>query len=266
MHAPTKKTLYILIACILSLVIISIAKNQTTQKYGLIALETSSSTSEMLTNQADVDLVTPSNNPSSENIIAEDENLTDSFSKSLFAKYYSTGDGSGLNEADGQDLVNQAVDAFKIVSLGNTAHFGYQDLKIVKSTDQNLRAFANNFAIKEEACLASVRKVAQGTQDPLQTGSLYKKCANDFVKISITQEINQSYLNLLNEYYLMGEKISSLEPAKADPLRALVIMKEIGSLDSERMVSYQNISNIIRKSGIIFSNEEPGKAWVGNVQ
>lgn len=64
----------------------------------------------------------------------------------------------------------------------------------------------------------------------------------------------------------MGEKIYSLEAAKADPLKALVIMKEIGVLENNRVVLYTNISFLIKKSGIIFSNEEPGKAWVGGAQ
>lgn len=266
MHQPTKKTLYILIACILSLTAITIAKTQTDKLSGLVALETSSSTPVVNTDQNLEELVTPSNNQTDGSANVTDENLTESFSKSFFAKYYSTNEGAGLTDTDSQALINEAVDAFKTVDLGNSPHYTFQDLKIVKTNEQNLRNFANTFATTEKACLTQVQSVAQSTQDPIQSGNLYKKCAEDFVKIPIVQEINQYYLDLLNTFYLIGEKIYSLEAAKSDPLKALVIIKELGVLDDDRTVIYQNISNLIIKSGIIFSNEEPGKVWVGGVQ
>ena len=266
MHQPTKKTLYILIACILSLTAITIAKTQTDKLSGLVTLETSSSTPVENTDQNLEDLVTPSDNQTNGIANVTDENLTESFSKSFFAKYYNTNDGSGLADTDSQALINEAVDAFKTVDLGSSAHYSFQDLKIAKTNDQNLRNFANNFATIEKACLAQVQSVAQSTEDPIRTGNLYKKCAEDLVKIPIVQEINQNYLNLLNTFYLMGEKIYSLEAAKSDPLKALIIIKELGTLDDDRTVIYQNISNLIIKSGIIFTNEEPGRAWVGGAQ
>jgi len=266
MQKPTKKTLYILISCILFLLMIIVAKNQTVKTTNLLSLETSSNEPTETSNESLEGLVTGGNTPQNNRTTIGDENITESFSKSLFAKYYSTGEGAELNNTDSQDLINQAVESFKTVGLENTTHYSFQDLKIVKSNEQNLRDFANTFAVKEEVCLANVRKVAQGTEDPIQTGNLYKKCASDFVAIPITQEINKSYLNLINTYYLMGEKIYSLEAAKSDPLKALIIMKEIGQIDTEKTNEYQNISNLIVKSGIIFSNEEPGKAWVGDTQ
>lgn len=267
MNRPTKKTVYILIACIFSLAIISFVKDQTTKNQNLLTLETSSGTSaeNIDSNQEDSSVI-PSADNSGGKILVGDENLTENFSKEFFSKYYTTNGGAGLTAEDSQALTNQAVEAYKAISIENKAHFSLQDIKVVKSTDQNLKSFANTFASKEQVCITNIQKVAQATEDPIQTGNLYKKCANEFVKIPITQEINENYLNILNNLYLTGEKVYSLEAAKADPLRALVIMKEIGTLETERETLYKNISSLIIKSGIIFSNEEPGRVWLGNTQ
>ncbi|MEI7513067.1 MAG: hypothetical protein WCJ74_00400 [bacterium] len=266
MYQPTKKTLYILIACILFLAMLVIAKNQTDKNFGPISLETSSNNDEEIINTEDYNFVTGETDNSETQInnpIEANENLTESFSKNLFAKYYSGAGDVGLTDTDSQAFVDEAVSAYASISLGNAPQYVLSDLKIVKSTEANLRNFANTFAVKEASCLENIKRVAIGTEDPVQTGSLYKKCATDFVEIPIIQAMNEYYLNLVNVYYSMGEKIISLEEAKSDPLKALVLMKEISDLDNQKITYYQNISNLIINSGIIFNNEEPGKAWVG---
>jgi hypothetical protein len=269
MQKPTKKTLYILIACILFLAMLVIAKNQTDKSFGPLALDTSSNNSEDIVNTEDYNYVTGQTDNSESQITdlsGAEGNLTESFSKSLFAKYYSGAESGGLSDTDSQALINEAVSAYASISLGTAPEYTLSDLKIVKSTETNLRNFANTFVTKEASCLSTMQKVAQATEDPIQTGSLYKKCASDFIAIPIIQEINANYLGLVNNYYLMGEKIISLEGAKSDPLKAIVIMREIGELDNQKITYYQNISNLIIKSGIIFNNAEPGKAWVGGTQ
>ena len=262
MNYPTKKTFYILLACIISLTAISFAKNLAPKNTNLLSLDTSSSTGtfdEAYLNSATEQLQeqTPLDNFAG-------QNLTDDFSKSFFAKYYNNGEALD-NEAT-QNLISEATNAFKTVNLGDTEHYSFQNLKIMKDDEQNLRTFANTFITKEAQCLDEVKNVAKSTEDPIKTGNLYKKCAETFMQIGVTTELSVNYLDLVNLYYLIGVKIYSLEAAKVDPLKALVIMKEIGSLDTSKNVLYQNISNIIKKSGIIFTNEEPGKAWLSNTQ
>ncbi len=268
MYAPTKKTLYILIACILFLSLISFAKIQTEKNKAPLALETSSGDSSQENSQNLEELFGDNNTETGGGtlVASTEENLTESFSKSFFAKYYTINDGGEISDTDGQALVDEATNAFKTLNLGNVTHYSFQDLKIVKSNEQNLRNFANTYVTKENTCLTNIQKVAKETQDPIQTGTLYKKCAETLIQIPITQEINEEYLNLINTYYLIGEKTYSLEGAKSDPLKALLLMKEIGNLDDQKNISYQKISSLIQKSGIIFSNDEPGRAWVGSVQ
>jgi hypothetical protein len=269
MLKPTKKTFYILIACILFLTMLIVAKNQTDKKFGPLALDTISNNSEDIVNTDDYNFVTGQTNNSisqTNDLSSVEGNLTESFSKNLFAKYYSGSDGAGLSETDSQALIDEAVGAYASIGLGEAPQYTLSDLKIVKSTEANLKNFANTFALKEDACLTNMRNVASGTEDPVQTGSLYKKCATDFVTIPIVQEINEDYLNLVNNYYLIGEKIIALETAKTDPLKAIVLMREIGELDIQKTTYYQNISNLIINSGIIFNNTEPGKIWVGGTQ
>jgi len=262
MNYPTRKTFYILLACIISLTAITYAKNLTTKDSSLLSLESSAGTNNI--DFADLNSATNQllNTPSDENFSGQ--NLTDDFSKSFFAKYYNNGDL--LSDESAQSLISEATNAFRAVSLGDSQHYSFQNLKIVKSDEQNLKYFANTFITKESQCLDEIRKIAKTTEDPIKTGNLYKKCADMFIQIPTTQELNENYLNLVNLYYLIGVKIYSLEEAKVDPLKALVIMKEIGDLNSRKNVLYQNISNIIRKSGIIFSNEEPGNSWLRNIQ
>lgn len=268
MQKPTKKSMYILIACILFLIIIFVAKSQTTKMSGLLNLETSSSTDSENINTEDWNFITGQTNDTAQasSSISGGETMTENFSRSLFAKYISTNEGAELTAEDSQALINEAVNSYATVGLGNTSHFTYQDLIIVKSTEANLRYFANTFVTKEDVCMNDIKRVAESTEDPAKTGAQHIKCANDFVKIPITQEISERYLNLINAFYSSGQKIASLEGAKDDPLKALVIIKEIGTLDQEKVVSYQSISSLIKKSGIIFSNTEPGKAWLGSAQ
>ncbi len=265
MLKPSKKTFYILIACILFVITLAIAKSQTSKNFGPIALETSSNDSEEIANTDDYnnEVVNPTNvNTQTKTFTEADGNLTESFSKGLFSKYYSGTESTGLSDIDSQALVNEAVGAYSSIGLGNAPQYIISDLKIVKSNEANIRNFANTFVKDEEACLAKIKIVAQTTEDPIEIGSLYKKCAENFITIPIIQEMNEYYLNLVNNYYLIGEKMASLEAAKSDPLKALVLFKEIGVLNTAKVPYYKNISNIIKNSGIIFSNTEPGKPWL----
>jgi hypothetical protein len=266
MYKPTKKTLYILIACILAVSSIYIAKNQTTKTFGLVNLETSSGTSTKNLSQNNETSTNSNVEAQTTNTTAGNENLTESFSKSLFAKYYTANGNTGINEADSQSLINEAVEAYKSLDLGNTAHYALGDLKILSSTDENLRNFINSFVTKEETCIYNVKNTAKTTEDPIKTGNLYKKCADELSKIPITQELNMPYLSLLNAHYLMGEKIYALEEAKADPLKALAIIKQISEIEQEKTALYQNISDFIKKSGIIFTTEEAGSKLVEAIQ
>jgi hypothetical protein len=269
MYKPTKKSLYILIACILFLTSIVVVKNQTTETPGLVALETSSSTISENLSADELDFISGQANndrPVLTDYTEGGANLTEDFSKGLFAKYYTTNSGEELSADDSQALVNQALESYKSIDLGSAPSFAFQDLKIVKSNEQNLRDFANTFATKEEICVGDLQKIAKTTEDPVKTGNQYKKCANEFIQIPITQEINQAYLTLVNSYYLIGEKIYALGDAKADPLKALILMRDVGTLNEEKLASYQKISDFLKKSGIIFGKDEPGGAWVGKAQ
>jgi hypothetical protein len=268
MYKPTKKTLYILIACVLSLTAIIIAKGQTASISKLIALDTSTNESINITDDSNsqLDETAKTQEVSTDYVTDGGANLTEDFSKGLFAKYYTANNGSELSSEDSQALVDQALESYRSINLGNTSFFALQDLKIVKSSDQNLRDFSNVFATKEETCIGELQKVAKTTEDPLKTGTLYKKCAVELSQIPITQEMNEAYLTILNSYYKMGEKLISLDSSKADPLKALVLIKDFSTIDNERVDAYKNISDLIKKSGIIFNNNEPGSAWVGDAQ
>lgn len=262
---PTKKTLYILIACIISLVSIFISKNISEKTISLIALETGTSSKE-LSNTDEISFVTGQTNIQKTNILGSEGNLTESFAQGVFSKYYTNTGDTGLNQTDSLSLINDAVTAYSSVSLDNAPKYSIQDLKIVATNDSNIRNFSNSFAVKEESCLKNIQITAKKTEDPIQTGDLYKNCANTLLTIPIVQEINSNYLDLVNNYYLTGEKIFSLEASKSDPLKAIITMKEIGELDTQKKTYYQNISSFIKRSGIIFSNEEPGKIWLGTIQ
>jgi hypothetical protein len=203
MQKPTKKTLYILIACILFLIIIFVAKNQTTKTPNLINLETNTDTATEKVNSEDWDFITGQESETAQgsSSISNNETMTENFSKSLFAKYISTNQGAELSNEDSQALISEAVNSYSTVDLGNSSHFTYQDLSIVKSTEVNLRFFANTLITKESICIANIKKVAESTEDPIKTGAQHIKCAEDFVKIPITQELAERYLNLINAFY-----------------------------------------------------------------
>ena len=263
MYKPTKKTLYILIACVLSLILVVVAKNQTTKNNAPLSLNTSTGTSSENTNDTNLDYTPGQSETSTSTQIDPNENITENFSKGLMAKYMSTNNGDSLSTIDTQDLVNQAVSEYNSIDLGNTPHYAFSDLKIVRTNEQNIRNFANTFANVESECLANVRRVATTTEDPIKSGQLYEKCAEEFVKIPIVQEMNSSYLNLINAYYLIGEKTILLKDGDRDPLKALAIIKVMGPINDIKVSAYQDISTFIIGSGIIFSNTEPGRAWVG---
>jgi hypothetical protein len=263
MYAPTKKSLYILIACVLSLTVISFAKNKTDKPFGLLAVDKSATSSpKTITNEYfDFMAVTPG-----QGLITSNDNITENFSRELFSKFSAINNGNDVTQVEADNLVNEAITAYKDASLGKIAHFKYSDVIIAKSNNENLKSFANSFASRDKICTAEIKKIAESTKDPLQTGNLYKSCAEEYAKIPVVVEISQAYLSLLNTNYSLGEKITELKDGDSDPIKALVVVKEMSAIDSERTASYKYISNFIKSSGIIFSNTDDGKLWLGTTK
>lgn len=260
MQMPSKKILYVLIACIISISVIYITKRYTTPPKQ-ISLETSAD-KQAYEDQADIysDQNIPIDSP------LENQNLTQSFAKSFFIKYMANNENDLLDDESNQNLIDQAVESYGGLKLTNDNHYSFQDLKITSGSKEDIRSFANSFAAKQESCMTKTKELAEKSRDGETTGEMFKKCADEFAKIGIPEAMNMDYLDLLNIHYSMGEKLILIQNSLNDPLKILILIKDINELNTLKEKTYLRIFNFIKSSGIIFSESEPGKVWVVKTQ
>ena len=270
MRAPSKKIIYLLIACVISISLIYIAQKTSSTHSEQIAVEATSTISE--TDPAETEwnkeleqLNKNQNNSTSSFKISTSTSstLTDTFAKDLFSRYLQ-------NQTDGvtDDQTNQTLSESILNDYSNSLdlkdHFTSSDIMTSSTLDQDkIREYANSFLTVEDQGLRAANALAKDDEASLvPMGKQYKQLSADLGNLIVPDALSDTHLAIMNNYYQLGEILAQIPKVNNDPVKKLLLMQKITDSQNGRAQLYQNIAAFVKNSGIIFSNEEPGAYWV----
>ena len=272
MHAPSRKIIYLLIACVISVSLIYIAEKATSVPKNQIALETTSTPN---TDQADEawnntfgQVATSSDETPSQipikPVADSSGSLTNTFAKDLFSRLVQTQNNNGVVDDQTNTTLSETILDDYSNSLNLKDHFTSSDIITSSTLDQDkVRQYANSFLTVEDQGLRAANALAKEDEASfVPMGNRYKQLASDLKILIVPDILSETHLSIMNNYYRLGEVLTQIPKVSSDPLKKLLLMQKVNDSQTERVQLYKNIAAFIKNSGIIFSNEEPGAYWV----
>lgn len=268
MHTPSKKVIYVLIACIISISLVFFAKDKTPINK-LVSLDTTTASSTEDASELNTYLSSIPDTSSSTVTIAttskltpEPKTLTNTFVKDFFGKYLTTQSGGAIDDQSKESLVTSIVDQYS-ASTVIPDHFTEVNITTVSSLDNDkIREYANSFVTIEEQGIREAENFSkladQNIKNLTYAGSRYKKLATDLGTLEVPGVISKTHLALMNNYYRLGDVLGQMESSTEDSIKVLFLIKQIQESQPERELLYTDIATFIKNSGIIFGNDEPG--------
>lgn len=205
---------------------------------------------------------------------AKSPNLTDSVGRTLLvsltaAKVQGLGDDIPTQERILKEALTQAD-----TSQGKI--FTESDLHPIETTTTTIRAYGNMvMSIIQDHPNASASRVLQATDLLLSGGGNvevqkkelalqskeYIAIAHELSKISTPKTFIPFHLLIVNDFQATGEQIINLGYLLSDPLKGIYALQEFRSLLSEGQRIFKSTAQLLQKSGILFTKDEPGSAW-----
>ncbi len=274
MYTPSKKIIYILVSCIISVSLIYFAQKSYQKSEQLISPEVVENNtiknedtygSEL---EKEIQNSTEKNGSTStpkDTTSQKPQTLTENFTQDFFSKYLQAQSGGSVDPQTKDALIASMLDKYSNpITIEN--HFDIKNITTSSSLDQDkTRQYGNSFITIEDEGVSNANKTSQNSDDPKNlaaTGAQYKKLANDLSKIVTPEAIREQQLAIINNYYRLGEVLEQMSTTTSgDPVKFLFLMKEVEKSQTDKDLIYQDITTFIKNSGIIFTDNEPGSYW-----
>lgn len=267
MKIPSKNVFFVLVACIFSISIVFFAK-QSSPELKQINLNVDPAANTENTDALDAYLAAlPAATSTfkistSTKLSAEPKTLTNTFVKDFFGKYLNTQSGGAIDQSSKDSLVTSMIDQYSsAAAIPN--HFDQTSITTFSSLDQDkLRKYANSFVTIEEKGIQEAQNYLKDSSGSAKNtnlaGARYKRLAGDLSVLEVPNAITQTHLDIVNNYYRLGETLIQVETAVDDPIKLVFVVKQIRESDPERQMLYTDMARFFKNSGIIFSDDEPG--------
>lgn len=213
---------------------------------------------------------TPAQNSEEDEPYVPPSTFTGKFSEAFF-KDYMDGKMNGVDFSDPTEFIGKAVGA--IDANSQSKKHSRLELTIVPDSDEAFRKYGNDvygviksYSVKSDNEAAILQRALTANDPSIleQLKPIHSVYAS-YVENTLTVEIPESFVTahilLLNAYEAILTDIEAMQLAFADPLYSLARVR--GYEDDAKMLlsSLQNISTLLTKNGVTYSNDEPGAAF-----
>ena len=276
MFIPSKKIIFLLIACIFSVSLLFFA-NKITQKNNPVDLAIieatgtqadSSDGSDTSTNSDElIQKINELNASTTATGKTGSSTLTDTFAKDLFSQYLQTQSGGATDDQTNQVLSDSILNKYSD-ALNTQDYFDSSDIKTSSSLDnEKIKQYANDFLTIEDRGVREANALSKDDEiSMIPMGKRYQQLASDLGNLTVPEALEETHLAIMNSYYHLGEMLVQIPTTNKDPFKKLLLLQKIPENQTERQQFYQNIESFIKNSGIIFSNDEPGRYWLVSAQ
>ena len=266
MNLPSRKTLFIFVACIFSVVLIFVVKSKMDNTPKPLFLDTALNNDAPEPNNL-LDWSNSFTGTTTHGVATTSlakTTVTDTFSKELFSTYVATQKDGELDPATKDAVVQALIDKYSNL-LQVKDFFDATDIKTVSILDRDkIRYYGNTFLSTEDRGISVAKKLAAVKNVDLSAiGKQYEKIAIDLSVIPVPEPLAETHIGVINNYYRLGKVFELIQKtSENDPLKMMFLFKFISDSQSERRVLYTNISTFMKKADITFTSEESGAFWL----
>lgn len=195
--------------------------------------------------------------------VTKDDTLTEALSKNFFTSYSEFQATGNLETGfDEQSILNQA---FKNVDLNQLPKEKYStaDISItgVISPDE-IRAYANNFVAIQNEGLIKIKNNPKAYENNLTAiGQIYASIGEKLLTIKVPIAVAGEHLSIANAFYISSEDFKLISAQDKDPLKSLLGLRQYKETVERQREMYTEMAAYFERSGIIFSESEPGYFW-----
>ncbi|HEX8947113.1 MAG TPA: thrombospondin type 3 repeat-containing protein [Candidatus Paceibacterota bacterium] len=207
--------------------------------------------------------------------------LTAAFTQTFFMLYIGAkqqNGGAALSQADLQNVVTQAFNAFS-QTIGPSPDFKTaRDLKVSGSGPEALKAFAasadavfNNTSIAASGSPIDYVQDALNNNDPTDAADInnlrdiangYRKIAIGLSVLPVPQELAGADLTLINAIKRLGEISGDFTHVNDDPLTTILALKQYSQALQNFLQAFADVHNTYTNAGVTLPKDAPGWMFV----
>lgn len=200
-------------------------------------------------------------------------NSTQKLSREFLVDYLNLKKAGEYNEQSAASLVNSLVEnGYK--ELDTDPKYTKTDFKIISSTGENIRNFANEFAFvfssnapdteneliifadwlerQEDSILEELDPIVEG----------YRKIVSESLTLALPESLSNDFVNLINSVNLLGDITQAFRKANTDIISSLPALSAYENAVGATLDSYQSLIKKIIDSGEQFTPQDPAYALI----
>jgi len=192
---------------------------------------------------------------------SEPGTLTDALAEDLLSQF-SAMQASGDVSSDNEDqIVDNLLTTY---DPGNSEPvYGMKDIIISPdSSAEAIKQYANTFASIEKVRIGLMVASLSANPNASEISATYVQIAADLKQVAVPAPLAQIHLDAINNYEKIATSLSDVVNYESDPTKGLFALKEYQDANTERQAIYSEFAAYLQENGILFSENEPGYAWV----
>ena len=204
---------------------------------------------------------------------AETPNITESVGRTVLVTLgEAKAQGLGSDTPTQERIVDHAL--AKVTAAQNVTLYTAEQLTTTASNPQTLKVYGNAVittlerypAASVEATLLAVGN-ATDSGNPSHLGELagiaaaYRNIGRELGQLAVPTTLSPLHLHVANNFVRIAGAVEDMRTVLTDPLRGLAGLKLYQSQTEETNRLFINIAQALNKNGILFSEDEPGRAW-----
>ena len=182
-------------------------------------------------------------------------NITESLSKSLFANFMSLNSNNTLDSNSEQQLVTGLVS--NIDTATPPPQYTLSDINVFPTNTSSLRTYGNQLA---KTLSDFEDRMSSNPSNSVALAS-YQNMINNLKKIPVPSDLGLIHLQILNNFNVSYQSLSSIDNYQQDPAKALIAMKTLQTNNDDARALFKSIADEMQKNDIIFSTKESGYIW-----
>lgn len=191
----------------------------------------------------------------SKSVTSDPDNISQTVSKDLFAKFMSLQMSDNLNSETQEKVV---ADVIANIDPGSIPpRYSLTDIKVVSQNEVTLRTYGNQVA----EALFDLQKSITPQSTNKQGLASYSATIEGLKNLSVPNSLGLSHLQLLNNFNASYQMLILLAEYEKDPVKGLIALKSLQTNNENALELFKTIALEFKNNDIIFDKSEAGYLW-----
>ena len=186
--------------------------------------------------------------------------VSDNFSKKFFENYLLAKKDGSIEQNGPDALVKDAV-AKANSEMSSTIRYTKSEMTTFGNDQAKIKEYGTLFAQIQTDEIKLIVDIARNKKDLPAIAKEYKVFSEKLFRLPIPEEIAETHIQIINNFYTIYESYITLSDYAKDPVKSLFAIKENKRIGNDQVLLYTRIKNYFTKNGIIFDTSVAGEFW-----